>query len=132
MNWLIIFLSAVTLAQARIVYIDPPRTSYPVYFDEDRAEQASKDLDMTFSAGEANEEDIIYPVKKTNYVPEQIIYRGAKRPVYYQANESPNQKIIYRDPYVTSEPAGKFLHFNPSNKGEVVLELRVIANNNNV
>lgn len=51
-----------------------------------------------------------------------------ERPVFYRVSETPSRKIIYRD---GPEFSRKFLHFNPKNKGEVVLELRVIANNNN-
>lgn len=72
MNWQIIlfFLAGIGLvAQARVLYVDLPRANYnnPVYYDENGVEQASKDLDMTFSAGEPSEEEnIIYPVKKVN------------------------------------------------------------------
>lgn len=60
------------------------------------------------------------------------IARDIDRPVYYKWPEVPTRRIIYGDPFIAAEKNRKFVKLNDAhNKGEVVLELRVIANNNN-
>ncbi|XP_034949249.1 uncharacterized protein [Chelonus insularis] len=122
-----------TIVNARIVYVDPSRD----YYSNKHEEQASKDLDMTFFAGdpsEFDEKEYIYPFKKVYFSPERPIVDMTHEmdyPVYYKMSEvtAPKRKIIYSDvsPWQRT-PKVMYLN-NP--KGEIVLELRVSANSNN-
>ncbi|XP_015118013.1 uncharacterized protein LOC107041789 [Diachasma alloeum] len=126
----------IELVNSRVLYLDTPRSNYyPVYPDEAGTEQASRDLDVTFSAGESGEtEEQVYPPRKTIIYPpsERSIYdlgSDLDRPIYYRAPEFPVRRILYAEP--PSERNHKLMRLNNPHKGEVVLELRVIANNNN-
>lgn len=59
------------MIEARFFYVEEPKLNYYPLYPEENGEQASKDLDMTFSAGEPgqnDERDFVYPVKKVRKV----------------------------------------------------------------
>ncbi|XP_011311526.1 uncharacterized protein [Fopius arisanus] len=114
---------------SRVLYLDPRSDFSPIYPDD--TEQASRDLDLTFFAGESGENaEQIHPARKTIIYPsERSLAGNLERPMYYRISEGPVKRVVYPDPQ-PYERNRNLMRLNPQ-KGEVVLELRVIANNNN-
>ncbi|XP_066599135.1 uncharacterized protein [Prorops nasuta] len=120
------------LVNGRFVYLQDPEGRprdpiLPITFDN--YEQSSRDLDLAFSAGEPNENNFVQPKKVyTVYSPEKPgLDIREERPIYYKLTEVPRRS--YDDVIVTPERSRKLVKINNGNKGEVILELRVIANN---
>ncbi|CAL7944944.1 unnamed protein product [Xylocopa violacea] len=100
-------------------------------------EQSSRDLDLSFSAGDSNELDNkIHPVKKVYAVvaPEKpfVEVNKEEQPITrYKLVEAPVKRVGSDDVIVVPELNRKTVKINGNNKGEVILELRVIANHDN-
>ncbi|OAD56358.1 hypothetical protein WN48_03484 [Eufriesea mexicana] len=128
----------VTVINGRVYYLpnlDENRyadSSYPI-----PNEQSSRDLDLSFSAGDLNEFDNkIRPVNKvfTLAVPEKpsIEVNKEELPITrYKLVEAPVKRIGSDDVIVVPESNRKIMKID-KNKGEVILELRVIANHDTI
>ncbi|XP_029174531.1 uncharacterized protein LOC114943127 [Nylanderia fulva] len=100
--------------------------------------QASRDLDLAFSAGDPVEnENVVSPAKKvfTLVAPDKPyveLNRDTNRPIaYYRLTESsPIRRGNLDDVILVPQGNGnrKLMKLNGNDKGEVILELRVIAN----
>ncbi|XP_076288150.1 uncharacterized protein LOC143212825 [Lasioglossum baleicum] len=98
-------------------------------------EQSSRDLDLSFSAGDPNEIDdsaqsankvytLVAPVK-----PFVEVNKEESPNVRYKLVEAPIKRFVGRDDaIVLPEQSRKTVKIDGNNKGEVILELRVIAN----
>ncbi|XP_072746364.1 uncharacterized protein [Anoplolepis gracilipes] len=99
-------------------------------------EQASRDLDLAFSAGDPVEtENVVSPTRKvyTLVTPEKPyveLGRDADRPIAYKLIEpAATRRGNFDDVILVPSQGGrKLMKLNDNNKGEVILELRVIAN----
>ncbi|XP_076231205.1 uncharacterized protein LOC143177235 [Calliopsis andreniformis] len=100
-------------------------------------EQSSRDLDLSFSAGDANEADeVLRPAKKvyTLVTPEKVY--GGQTTTYkeelpiarYKLVEAPVRRTNLDDVIVLPGQGRRTVKIDGNNKGEVVVELRVIAN----
>ncbi|XP_043277395.1 uncharacterized protein [Venturia canescens] len=144
-------------ASARVFYVDgaanyapnPLRTSYiyPLNYqpNEEPIEQSSRDLDMSFSAGDPlelpNDRGFLYPGMSRNVRPypnrqeEPIIEvsRDYDRPAStHKLVDIPARRIIYGDQYpLLNRRVIRIDNNEGARKGEVVLELRVTANSKN-
>ncbi|XP_074099645.1 uncharacterized protein LOC141527849 [Cotesia typhae] len=96
---------------AHFVFLKEPKSN-DNFLDE---YQYSRDLDFSFFTGEENEDSI-----KKIYSPEnpRMI---KKAPIVYNLIRVPPKEEKYQR---------KLIKLNNSQKGEIILELRVIANNN--
>ncbi|KOX76726.1 hypothetical protein WN51_11082 [Melipona quadrifasciata] len=101
-------------------------------------EQSSRDLDLSFSAGDSNELDnMIRPVKKvyTLAAPEKPFIEVNKEELpitRYKLVEAPVKRVGSDDVIMLPELNRRMVKIDRSNKGEVILELRVIANHDSV
>ncbi|KZC10182.1 PREDICTED: uncharacterized protein LOC107188223 [Dufourea novaeangliae] len=98
-------------------------------------EQSSRDLDLSFSAGDANEiDDTIRPVKKVYTLanlekPFAEVNRDEAPIARYRLVEAPVKRLAGSDDVIVlPEQSRKTVKIDGNNKGEVILELRVIAN----
>ncbi|XP_011869344.1 PREDICTED: uncharacterized protein LOC105562844 [Vollenhovia emeryi] len=98
-------------------------------------QQASRDLDLAFSAGDPlDRENVVSPGRKiyTVVAPEKPYVesnRDADRPVaYYRLTEPATRRGNLDDVILVPQGGRKLMKLNGNNKGEVILELRVIAN----
>ncbi|XP_017892714.2 uncharacterized protein LOC108632570 [Ceratina calcarata] len=97
-------------------------------------EQSSRDLDLSFSAGESNDLDNkIRTFKKvyTAVAPERPLIEMNKEELpitRYKLVEAPVKRLGSDDVIVIPELNRKTVKIDGNNKGEVILELRVIAN----
>ncbi|EZA60314.1 hypothetical protein DMN91_010602 [Ooceraea biroi] len=137
---LVAAVSIVTRADGRVYYLenlDGPNlvrgndAIYPIV-----EQQASRDLDLSFSAEDPAENEIVSPTKKvyTFVAPERPyieLNRDADRPyAYYKVAEPATRRSSFDDVVLVPVPQGgrKLMKLNGNNKGEVILELRVLAN----
>ncbi|XP_043583323.1 uncharacterized protein LOC122568068 [Bombus pyrosoma] len=101
-------------------------------------EQSSRDLDLSFFAGDSSEPDSkIHPVKKvyTLVVPEKPVMEVNKEELpitRYKLVEAPVKRVGSDDIIMVPEVNRKMVKIDRNNKGEVILELRVIANHDTV
>ncbi|CAD1480542.1 unnamed protein product [Heterotrigona itama] len=101
-------------------------------------EQSSRDLDLSFSAGDSNELDnMIRPVKKvyTLAAPEKPFIEVNKEELpitRYKLVEAPVKRVGSDDVIMVPELNRRMVKIDKNNKGEVILELRVIANHDSV
>ncbi|XP_076639693.1 uncharacterized protein LOC143351736 [Colletes latitarsis] len=108
-------------------------STYPV-----SNEQSSRDLDLSFYAGDSDEVDnVIRPVKKVYAfaAPEKPFIEANKEELpiaRYKLVEAPVRRAGTDDVIVVPEQSRKTVKIDGNNKGEVILELRVIANHDNV
>ncbi|XP_012061335.1 PREDICTED: uncharacterized protein LOC105624590 [Atta cephalotes] len=134
---LVIALSVATYVNGRVYYLenlDGTRDNNALYPIEEQ--QASRDLDMSFSAGDSLEnENVISPTRKvyTLVTPEKPyvgLNRDVDRPVaYYRLSGEPAARRGSFDDIILIPQGGrKLMKLNGNNKGELILELRVIAN----
>ncbi|XP_011694730.1 PREDICTED: uncharacterized protein LOC105454078 [Wasmannia auropunctata] len=133
----VIAISVATYANGRVYYLQENLTGarnndaiYPIV-----EQQASRDLDLTFSAGDPLEnENAVAPNRKvyTLVTPEKPyveLSRDADRPVaYYRLTEPATRRGSFDDVILVPQGGRKLMKLNGNNKGEVILELRVIAN----
>ncbi|XP_071574771.1 uncharacterized protein [Temnothorax nylanderi] len=102
-------------------------------------QQASRDLDLAFSAGDPLENEnenvgVVSPTRKiyTLVAPEKPyveLSKNADRPVaYYRLTEPATRRGSLDDVILVPQGGRKLMKLNGNNKGEVILELRVIAN----
>ncbi|EFN83406.1 uncharacterized protein LOC105184257 [Harpegnathos saltator] len=122
-------------ADGKVYYlenVDGPRNN-----DAAILEQSSRDLDLAFSAGEPllENENVVTPTRKvyTVIAPEKPyieLSRETDRPIaYYRLGEPvAGRRNGYDDVIFLPERGRKSMKLNGNNKGEVILELRVIAN----
>ncbi|XP_053594448.1 uncharacterized protein LOC128667617 [Microplitis demolitor] len=153
MNFLIMFILIIfsTITNARFVYLNKPKNNYDNrghsdyseenYFNNN--EQSSRDLDLSFSLdGDDEIEKTVSPLSKKVYLIEYPeITRELENPaVYYKLTEVPMPLLSSSSKKIINEPAmfplqyqrnHKLIKLNNSQKGEIVLELRIIVNNNN-
>ncbi|XP_032668381.1 uncharacterized protein LOC116842791 [Odontomachus brunneus] len=137
MRRVILFVLVVSVAtrqaHGRVYYlenVDGPRNNDAIL------EQSSRDLDLAFSAGEplVENENVGSPTRKVYAViaPEKPyieLNRETDRPIaYYRLGESVARRNSYDDVILVPERGRKSMKLNSNNKGEVILELRVIAN----
>ncbi|XP_020291638.1 uncharacterized protein LOC109858614 [Pseudomyrmex gracilis] len=101
--------------------------------------QASRDLDLSFSAGDPVEnENAVSPIKKvyTLVAPEKSyieLNRDADRPIaYYRLTGPSARRSGYDDVFLVPQGSRKLKLNGNNNKGEVILELRVVANHNSM
>ncbi|CAK9810064.1 hypothetical protein ANTQUA_LOCUS6286 [Anthophora quadrimaculata] len=136
-----------TIVLAIFVVVVNGRVYYLPSLDENRytdltypvpSEQSSRDLDLSFAAGDTNEFDNkMRPVKKvyTLVAPEKPFTEMNKEELpitRYKLVEAPVKRVGSDDVIVMPELNRKTLKIDGNNKGEVILELRVIANHDNV
>ncbi|XP_033206723.2 uncharacterized protein LOC117166663 [Bombus vancouverensis nearcticus] len=101
-------------------------------------EQSSRDLDLSFFAGDSSDPDSkIHPVKKvyTLVAPEKPVMEVNKEEVpitRYKLVEAPVKRVGSDDIIMVPEVNRKMVKIDRNNKGEVILELRVIANHDTV
>ncbi|XP_034195454.2 uncharacterized protein LOC117611581 [Osmia lignaria lignaria] len=137
-TFLLIVLAIIVVAvNGRVYYLptlDENRYSgltYPI-----PNEQSSRDLDLNFSAGDADEFDNkIRPVKRVYTVmgPEKPFIEVNKEELpitRYKLVEAPVKGLD--NVIVVPESSRKSVKIDGNNKGEVILELRVIANHDTV
>ncbi|XP_076178978.1 uncharacterized protein LOC143152565 [Ptiloglossa arizonensis] len=125
----------VVSVNGRVYYLQNPDgnqyggLAYPV-----PDEQSSRDLDLSFSAGDSDELDnTIRPIKKvyTLTAPERPFIEVNKEELpitRYKLVEAPVKRAGSNDVIVVPEQSRRTMKINGNNKGEVILELRVIAN----
>ncbi|XP_011175534.2 uncharacterized protein LOC105207661 [Solenopsis invicta] len=132
----VIAVSVATCADGRVYYLaeslDDGRNSDAIYPIAEQ--QASRDLDLAFSAGDPlGNGNVLPPTRKvyTLVAPEKSyveLNRDADRP-YYRLTEPATRRGGGLDDVILIPQAGrKLMKLNGNNKGEVILELRVIAN----
>ncbi|KAH0534290.1 hypothetical protein KQX54_002652 [Cotesia glomerata] len=111
MSFIILVIFFGSMVNARFVFLREPKSN------DDFLEgyQESKDLDLSFFAGEENE-DLI---KKISTPENPTMTKEA--PIVYNLIRAPSKEEKYQR---------KLIKLNNSQKGEIILELRVIANNN--
>ncbi|XP_070171998.1 uncharacterized protein [Polyergus mexicanus] len=141
MRNVILFAIAVSIASyadGRVYYLenfDGARNNDAIY--PIMEQPASRDLDLTFSAGDPieNEKNVVSSARKvyTLIAPEKPYIesnRDADRPIaYYKLTEpAPTRRGNLDDVILVPQGARKLMKLNGNNKGEVILELRVIAN----
>ncbi|KAL6439889.1 hypothetical protein ACFW04_004127 [Cataglyphis niger] len=140
MRNVILFAIAVSIASCadgRVYYVenlDGGRNNDAIYPIVEQ--QASRDLDLAFSAGDTVEnENVVSPIRKvyTLTAPEKPYIesnRDADRPIaYYRlTGPAPIRRGNADDVILVPQGARKLMKLNGNNKGEVILELRVIAN----
>ncbi|XP_014476035.1 PREDICTED: uncharacterized protein LOC106745189 [Dinoponera quadriceps] len=128
---LVISVATLQAADGRFYYLenaDGPRNNDAIL------EQSSRDLDLAFSAGEPLVENVVPPNRKvyTVITPERPyieLSRETDRPVaYYRLGEPTARRNSYDDVILVPDKSRKSMKLNGNNKGEVILELRVIAN----
>ncbi|XP_068988098.1 uncharacterized protein [Bombus flavifrons] len=101
-------------------------------------EQSSRDLDLSFFAGDSSDPDSkIHPVKKvyTLVAPEKPVMEVNKEELpitRYKLVEAPVKRVGSDDIIMVPEVNRKMVKIDRNNKGEVILELRVIANHDTV
>ncbi|XP_060821071.1 uncharacterized protein LOC132909888 [Bombus pascuorum] len=101
-------------------------------------EQSSRDLDLSFFAGDSSEPDSkIHPVKKvyTLVAPEKPVMEVNKEELpitRYKLVEAPVKRVGSDDIIMVPEVNRKMVKIDRNSKGEVILELRVIANHDTV
>ncbi|XP_012232902.1 uncharacterized protein [Linepithema humile] len=131
----ILFVIAVSIAgcaDGRVYYLenfDGARSNDAIYPIAEQ--QASRDLNLAFSAGDPAD-NFVSPTKKvyTVVAPEKPyleLSRDADRPfAYYRLAEPAARRSSFDDVVLVPQGGRKLMKLN--NKGEVILELRVIAN----
>ncbi|XP_015590055.1 uncharacterized protein LOC107265275 [Cephus cinctus] len=137
----LIIVFAINIAVGRVYYvdnIDNLRNNNPVFGNLDNFEQSSRDLDLSFSAGDSDDsndlKDHIRPIKKVyNYaVPGTSLLnvnKDIEHPAtYYKIFEFPTGRTAFEEVLPNFGRNRKFMK-NNVRKGEVILEIRVIANN---
>ncbi|KMQ98140.1 hypothetical protein RF55_1502 [Lasius niger] len=135
----ILFVVAVSIASyadGRVYYLenlDGARNNDAIYPIVEQ--QASRDLDLAFSAGDPVEnENVLSPARKmyTLIAPEKPyieLSRDTSRPIAYRLTESaPIRRGNFDDVILVPQGGRKLMKLNGNDKGEVILELRVIAN----
>lgn len=133
----VVVVSIASYADGRIYYLenlDGARNNDAIYPIVEP--QASRDLDLAFSAGDPMEnENVVSSAKKvfTLVAPEKPyieLNRNIDRPVaYYRLTDStPIRRGNFDDVILVPQGNRKLMKLNGNNKGEVILELRVIAN----
>ncbi|XP_003703393.1 uncharacterized protein LOC100883173 [Megachile rotundata] len=133
---LIVLAILVVAANGRVYYLptlDENRYSgltYPI-----PNEQSSRDLDLSFSAGDDEVDNKIRPVKRvyTVMAPEKPFVEVNKEELpitRYKLVEAPVKGLD--NVIVVPESSRKSVKIDGNNKGEVILELRVIANHDTV
>ncbi|EGI61084.1 PREDICTED: uncharacterized protein LOC105150365 [Acromyrmex echinatior] len=132
---LVIALSVATCADGRVYYLenlDGTRDNDAIYPME---QQASRDLDLAFSAGDSLENENVVPTTRKVYTltPEKPyvgLSRDVNRPVaYYRLSGEPAaRRGSFDDVILIPQGGRKLMKLNGDNKGELILELRVIAN----
>ncbi|XP_029663140.1 uncharacterized protein LOC115235464 [Formica exsecta] len=132
-----VVVSIASYADGRVYYLenfDGVRNNEAIYPIVEQ--QASRDLDLAFSAGDPVEnENVVSPTRKvyTLIAPEKPYIesnRDADRSIaYYKLTEpAPTRRGNFDDVILVPQGARKLMKLNGNNKGEVILELRVIAN----
>ncbi|KYN42587.1 hypothetical protein ALC56_02922 [Trachymyrmex septentrionalis] len=138
---LVIALSIATYADGRVYYlenVDGTRDNDAIYPIVEQ--QASRDLDLAFSAGDSLEnENVISPTRKvyTLVTPEKPyvgLTRDVDRPVAYHrlSGEPAARRGSFDDVILIPQGGRKLMKLNGNNNGELILELRVIANHDSV
>ncbi|KYN02736.1 hypothetical protein ALC62_06536 [Cyphomyrmex costatus] len=127
-----------TYADGRVYYLenlDGTRNNDAIYPITEQ--QASRDLDLAFSAGDSLEnENVISPTRKVYTLvtaPEKPYVELSKdmdRPAvaYYRLSEPATRRGSFDNVILVPQGGRKLMKLNGNNKGEVILELRVIAN----
>ncbi|XP_053976599.1 uncharacterized protein LOC128875236 [Hylaeus volcanicus] len=100
-------------------------------------EQSSRDLDLSFYAGEDEAENMIHPVKKVyTLAPSEKPFVEVNKEelplARYKLVQAPVKRVGLDDIIVVPEQGRKTVKIDGNNKGEVILELRVIANHDTV
>ncbi|XP_046749257.1 uncharacterized protein LOC124413012 [Diprion similis] len=147
----LLYLLRHSVANARVFYLDEPAAKEDIigYENLNDFEQSSRDLDLSFSTGDTSSNynnyhrDVGLPIfKRINPVrPYGILeqkYAEIKqemdRPhVYYKLIEVPEQRPRFKEVVVDPRENAKWAQvFREDRKGEVILELRIITNNDAV
>ncbi|XP_078052367.1 uncharacterized protein LOC144478398 [Augochlora pura] len=126
----------VVTVNGRVYYLQNPEAdryaglTYPI-----PNEQSSRDLDLSFTAGDPIEiDDSVQPTKKvyTLVAPTKPLIEVNKEELpsaRYKLVEAPIKRFAgLDDVIVLPEQSRKTVKIDGNNKGEVILELRVIAN----
>ncbi|XP_011645896.1 uncharacterized protein LOC105432674 [Pogonomyrmex barbatus] len=131
----VVAVSVTTCIDGKVYYLenlDDARNNEAIYPIVEQ--QASRDLDLAFSAGDSVENDnVASPVRKvyTFVAPEKPhveLGRDPVRPVTYYKLTEPSRRGSFDDVILVPQGGRKLMKLNGNNKGEVILELRVIAN----
>ncbi|KAL0112497.1 hypothetical protein PUN28_012071 [Cardiocondyla obscurior] len=129
---LVIAISIASYVDGRVYYLENARNNDAIYPIAEQ--QASRDLDLAFSAGDPLENANVPATKKmyTLVEPEKPyveLNRDTDRPVaYYKLTEPATRRGNFDDVILVPQGGRKFMRGNGNNKGEVILELRVVAN----
>ncbi|XP_051175716.1 uncharacterized protein LOC127290915 [Leptopilina boulardi] len=144
--YIFVLVLVISSAIGRVYYVDNTNSipaNEPINFVDENVEQSSRDLDLSFAAGDFNDglENYRPAVKKVYAygVPElrQFVDNSkdiVRPPAYYRISEVPptRKSSGWGEMFFVPERNRKLVKLNNGHKGEVLLELRVTANNDGV